>query len=294
MSTAAEGGRRFLCFFDYAFRGFPGEAMKTKKKIKEKQVVDVTTRYAVPALDKGLDIVELLVRQNDGLTLSEIARQLDRTPSELFRMVTTLCRRGYVVQRDGNRYSLTLQMFELAHRHQPLRSLTAVSMPHMRELVDRSSQSCYLTIYNEGRVLIIADVDNPERWSFSMKVGGVLGLTNTASGQVLLAFQSDAERTRMLERHEPVQGEPTLDRKKLNETLAAVQRRGYAQAPCPAVRGVVTTSHPVLGTSANAVAALNIPFVERVDRSLGPTMEGVREILQEIAMRLSLLMGYVA
>ena len=30
-------------------------------------------RYAVPALDKGLDILELLARESDGLTLNEIA-----------------------------------------------------------------------------------------------------------------------------------------------------------------------------------------------------------------------------
>jgi DNA-binding IclR family transcriptional regulator len=32
---------------------------------------------------------------------------LDGTPSELFRMVTALCRRGYIVQQEDDRYSLT-------------------------------------------------------------------------------------------------------------------------------------------------------------------------------------------
>jgi DNA-binding IclR family transcriptional regulator len=75
----------------------------------------------VPALDKGLDVLELLAREAGGLSLNEIARSLGRTSSELFRMVVTLARRGYIEQRDGDRYTLTLKLFELAHRHKPIK-----------------------------------------------------------------------------------------------------------------------------------------------------------------------------
>ena len=70
-------------------------------------------RYAAPALDKGLDIIELLAHEIEGLTLNEIAKGLGRTSSEIFRMVNGLCRRGYIMQQDGDRYSLTLKLFEL-------------------------------------------------------------------------------------------------------------------------------------------------------------------------------------
>ena len=56
-------------------------------------------RYAAPALEKGLDIMELLAREPDGLGLNEIARALQRTSSEIFRMVNALCRRGYIGQQ---------------------------------------------------------------------------------------------------------------------------------------------------------------------------------------------------
>jgi DNA-binding IclR family transcriptional regulator len=75
-------------------------------------------RYAVPALDKGLDVIELLARENEGLTLNEIARLLDRTSSELFRMVNALARRGYIGQRDSDRYSLTQYSPHRAHRQE--------------------------------------------------------------------------------------------------------------------------------------------------------------------------------
>jgi DNA-binding IclR family transcriptional regulator len=38
---------------------------------------------AAPALDKGLDIIELLSRQQQGLTRPEIAQRLGRSVSEI-------------------------------------------------------------------------------------------------------------------------------------------------------------------------------------------------------------------
>src|SRR5690606_10794944 len=51
-------------------------------------------RYAVPALDKAFDVVELLASTPGGATLNEIATRLGRSMGELFRIVIALERRG--------------------------------------------------------------------------------------------------------------------------------------------------------------------------------------------------------
>lgn len=266
--------------------------MKSRSKTKRKPDINAKERYAVPALDKGLDIVELLVRETAGLTLNEIARTLDRTSSELFRIVTTLCRRGYT-QLEGGRYTLTLQMFEMAHQHKPIRSLTAAALPLMRELVSRALQSCHITVFHAGRAMVIAQVDSPERWAFGLKVGALVGLTDTASGYVLLGCQDDAERKRMLASHRAVEGELDVSRNKLLETVMEVARRGYAQSPSRQIRGVTNIAFPILGASSNAVAALCIPYIERIDKKITPSIADVKETLRETAAQLSLLMGHV-
>ena len=52
--------------------------------------------YLAPALEKGLDVLELLARQSEGLTQSQIAQQLSRSLQEVYRMVVSLERRGYI------------------------------------------------------------------------------------------------------------------------------------------------------------------------------------------------------
>jgi len=267
--------------------------MKPQKRRAADRARSSGVRYPVPALDKGLDVIELLARESEGLTLNEIARVLGRTSSELFRMVNALGRRGYIIQRDGDRYSLTLKLFELAHRHKPIKSLTAAAAPLMRELVNRTLQSCHLTVFHAGRVMVVAEIDSPERWAFGLKVGAEVGLTDTASGYVLLAFQDDAGRRSMIASHQEVEGELDVGQAQLLTVVRDVARKGYAQIQSRQIRGVTNIAFPVLDTAGHAMAVLNIPYIERIDKKITPSMAVVKEMLRETAARLSLLMGYV-
>jgi len=252
------------------------------------------TRYAVPALEKGVDILELLAQEAGGLSLNEIARALGRTSSELFRMVNALARRGYIEQREGDRYTLTLKLFELAHRHKPIRSLTAAAAPLMLELVHRALQSCHLTVFHAGRVMVVGEVDSPERYAFGMKVGALVGLTDTASGYVLLAFQTGDTRRTMLASHQEVEGELDFDPAQLAKIVRDVARKGYAEVQSRQTRGVTNIAFPIRGPAGHAVAVLNVPYIERIDKKVTPSIDDVKEVLRESAARLSLLMGYVA
>ena len=101
-------------------------------------------KYTAPALDKGLDILEVLASADQPLGLNALAKAMGRTVSEIFRMAVTLEQRGYLSLDGNDRYSLSLKMLELSHRQQPLRSLVATATPLMRELAGRAYQSCHL------------------------------------------------------------------------------------------------------------------------------------------------------
>jgi DNA-binding Lrp family transcriptional regulator len=50
--------------------------------------------YAAPALEKGLDILEMLCRSDTPLSQKEIAKRLGRSVSEIYRMVSCLLERN--------------------------------------------------------------------------------------------------------------------------------------------------------------------------------------------------------
>ncbi|HOZ64986.1 MAG TPA: helix-turn-helix domain-containing protein, partial [Burkholderiaceae bacterium] len=101
-------------------------------------------RYRAPALDKGLDILELLAKQPQGLTRAEIVKEMDRSASEIYRMLERLVARQYVLRSSsGDRYSLSLKLFALAHIHPPLNRLVTQALPIMDEFASKAEQSCH-------------------------------------------------------------------------------------------------------------------------------------------------------
>jgi len=258
----------------------------------DKTDADAPQRYSAPALEKGLDILEVLTESSAGYTLNELAQRLDRSVSEIFRMAVTLQRRGYVQVSENDRYTLTLKLFELGNRQAPIQSLTTLAQPLLRDLANQALQSCHLSVYESGRVVIIAQVDSPERWSFGMKVGAVMGLTDTSSGHVLLAFRDEGERARMLQAHSKVDGELEIDRPQLDSALADIRKRGYERMPSRQTRGVTNIAFPVLGSSGYAVGAINVPFIERIDRKVAPDQNAVRDLVGKAAAELSRLLGH--
>jgi len=249
-------------------------------------------KYATPALDKGLEILELLARSSRGLTLNEMSKAMGRTVSEIFRMVFTLEQRGYIASDDNDCYSLSLKMFELSHRQQPLKSLVVTAMPLMRELAGRACQSCHLVVYHDGRTIVVSQVDSPGPFTFGPKVGTLSRLTDTASGTILLAFVDEAERTRMIAAQIRIDGELEIDAALLLRQIEAVRSDTGVTWPSRRNHGVTDISRPVFAANREVLAALTVPYVERLDRLQSPSLVAVQEQVREVTLRLSELMSF--
>ena len=147
-------------------------------------------RYRAPALDKGLDILELLSEQPNGLTRGEIVKAMGRNPSEIYRMLERLVARHYVARSpEGDRYSLSLKLFMLSQRHPPLHRLVARAQPAMDAFAKAAEQSCHLGVYDRGNITIVAQVNSPGSWGLSIRLGSRVSLMDTGSGHVMLAFR---------------------------------------------------------------------------------------------------------
>lgn len=150
--------------------------------------------YSVPALEKGLDILESLAAAPVPLSLAELARDLDRGSAEIFRMLVCLERRAYL-RRDpvSGKYSPTLRMFELAHAHSPLQTLLEAAREPMRDLAVRLRESCHLSVLERGQLLVIASENSPESIRLAIEVGGRFEPKRTVSGRLLLSDDGDSE-----------------------------------------------------------------------------------------------------
>lgn len=144
--------------------------------------------YSVPALEKGLDILEALAASRTPLSLAELARILGRGTAEIFRMIVCLEHRSYL-RRDpvSGKYSQSLRLFELAHAHPPLKTLLDAAREPMRAATRSLGESCHLSILERAELLVIAREDSPESVRLTIEVGGRFDPGRTASGRLLMS-----------------------------------------------------------------------------------------------------------
>ncbi len=138
----------------------------------------------------------------------------------------------------------------------------------------------------------MAQVDSPGALSFGPKVGALGSLTDTASGNLLLAFRDEAERTRMLAAAIRLSGKLDIDPAQLLRQGEAARTQGQLTWPSRRVRGVTDIASPVLDRNGQAVATMSVPFLERLDLPEGPVAADVAGQVREIAERLSGLMHH--
>ena len=239
-------------------------------------------KYNAPALERGLDILELLATKAHGISQKQIGDELGKSAAEIFRMLLCLERRGYVSRSEiDDLYRLTPLMLELAHRHPPTQMLHEYAGPVMRDLSEQLGESCHLVIRHEEHALVIAQTDGPGFIGFAVRVGTRVPLFTTASGHVLAAFASNDTRTQLIA--------DVSNRSALIQRLQRIVNRGYEQMPSQYVPGIEDLSCPVMNHDHSIVAALTVPYHGRRRGAL--PISKVRQALQHAAARLSKMLG---
>jgi len=245
-------------------------------------------KYRAPALDKGLDILELLAPATKPMSINAIADGVGRSRSEIFRMLQVLEERGYIARSEGDLgYTLTNRLFRLGMEQPPVKSAVETALPTMHRLAEAIEQPCHLVVPSREQIVVIARVDPPTEISMVVRVGHRRPLAHSTSGQVLFAFQGDEIRERWL--GYIAEGEKNFDRRKFLKLANQIRARGYASAPSQVVDGVVDYSAAVLQHD-HAICALTIPFIAR--RASKLTAESAVQELRRAATEISSALQY--
>ncbi|MGJ7487328.1 IclR family transcriptional regulator [Variovorax sp. LT2P21] len=245
--------------------------------------------YSAPALEKGLDILEILCTSEVPMSQKEIALVMGRSVGEIYRMLACLISRNYVAPVDENSYAITTKLFELSHINPPTHRLLVEAVPIMQRLASELDQSCHLTVYGQGKQIVICKADTPSGMGFAVRVGAELDVLISASGRVLLAFQD--QETRRLRIEESVQRRPGQADSQIQSVLDSVRASGFESIPSVQVRGLYAVSFPILDTQGRAIAALTVPYAERIDQSQRKSIPQVQEALGVAARTLSARVG---
>lgn len=260
----------------------------TRKAIASLGDADGKRGYAVPALEKGLDVLELMASLHAPITPSQIAQRLDRSLQEIYRVVLALERRGYIVRPPGGEaLVLSTQLFGLATMFPPFRRLVDVAQPIMSALALEASQACHMAVLDGLNQRIVAQVDSPAPIAIRLRVGAASPAVHGASGRTLIAFQPPAVQEWFFS--EAAGLNPADWLASCRRRVADIMARGYELIEGEVVHGVIDISFPILNAEGRSLAALTMPFLTSYKVAI--PFEDAARMAHQAASRITQAMG---
>jgi DNA-binding IclR family transcriptional regulator len=226
--------------------------------------IDLSERYLVPALIRGLNVLQELSGERRRLTLSEVAAALGVTRSSAYRLLFTLCHLGFLAfDNESKTYALGPQVLRLGYGYLASRDLVEVAMPHLLRLRDRTGWSAHLGELHGRDVVYLARVATRRSIASTVHVGARLPARATTMGRVLLSGLSDQEVRELYrdDRFAKLDGllSPTLAG--LLDQLAADRAKGVVVQKSGYEPGVDSIAAPIRDMTDRIVAAINISVV---------------------------------
>jgi DNA-binding IclR family transcriptional regulator len=221
----------------------------------------MTRQYLVPAVKRALEVIELLSKQDAGLSISEVHRSLQLPLSSAANIVYTLQTLGYL-ERDAqdSRYRLTLKLLGISRRALDRMDVLSRCRGLLEELVQESGLTAHLAVLREGESIYIDRVASNGLVQFSSFVGMHWPAHCSAVGKALLAFLPEVELRNTL-RHmslHRVTPRTITSRRALENQLRSFRRLGYAWEMEEGEIGVACVAAPLLGPGGELAAAVSI------------------------------------
>ncbi|WP_110034460.1 IclR family transcriptional regulator [Hoeflea marina] len=217
--------------------------------------------HEVKSAGRILDILEYMTTLRDGVSLSQVMRDLGFPKSSTHGLLQTLMARGHVVQNSAGKYILV----EASRRGFPFRRneepLVVLAMPFMQQLRDRCGETVLLATMNANcdiRRLAKCVSHHPVRYDVNMDSAIVPYCT--AIGRVLLAHGAEEAVEAYLARTTFLSYTrfTVTNRDQIRRLLIKVRRDGYAVNDQEFVTGSTGLAAPLFDAGGEAVAAVNL------------------------------------
>ena len=235
---------------------------------------------AIPALERGLDVLERVCGVDTPLTLTAIARLCGRSVSELQRVVACLHQRGYLLRDTGGAYRVSSKLFQLGQACPPFQDMLTRSRIPMRRFAQSTGEAVHISVLSEDRLLILANVPGPGYVQLGVNAGTSHDPILSASGRVFLAAMPLAEYEAFIKRNGIKPGRI----KALNPRLARIRRRGYECVESHLYCGVYDMALAVKAPGGECVAAVACSYLRpRHYSGAGSTM-AVHSLLPKLRL----------
>lgn len=242
----------------------------------------------IRAVERAFAILRTFARDDDRLTLSEIASRVGLPITTCLRFAITLEGLGVLVRREDKTWSLGSELYVLGcAAHASLTPQNAI-LPYMKQIREETKEAVTLYGISGEQRVCLEHLESMLFMQCRMNVGDRLPLWAGASGRALLAFMGSEAIARETAKIERLTASTITDPKEFAASLAAIRADGYALSTGEREEGVLSIAIPIFDRRDEikftfSVAGPDSRFTrERAEEIVPQIQEMCREISQII------------
>jgi IclR family transcriptional regulator, KDG regulon repressor len=252
---------------------------------------------ATKLLRKSLDIMELFLKDQDEMTLSEMAQLSGLNKATVYRIASTLIERGYLNQREKRgKYALGAIYLNYSKIVKSRIQPRNIALPYINSLVQKVNECVNLALV-KGPGVLFTETFRPQiqvRNTLQVLTAEEVGTTlhGGSLGKIILASMEEAElekyiNIRGLEQYTP----HTITRKdELKKHLTMIRQEGIAYDCEELTLGVNSLAAGLRDSEGKVIGAIGI-VAPSVRLSRARTVELAPEV-KNCAARISKELGY--
>lgn len=250
------------------------------------------TSSLVQSVDRALAVMEILGREGwAGVT--DIALELDIHKSTVFRLLSTLERRGMVEQHQHtHKYRLGFALVRLASGVRSALDLTRSARPVCERLSARTGETVNVAVLEGSEVVNIEQVNLSSSALSVDWLGRRTPLHNTSNGKIFLAHLPERALEEILEHDLPrATSQTVVDPEALRAQLKAIREQGYGYSFEELEEGLNAVAAPVRGADGLILATVCVsgPSHRLNPERIPEVGQMTREAADEISHRLGFL-----
>lgn len=239
---------------------------------------------------RTIEILDLIASSQDGLTLNEIAKELNMPKTSAFDILETLVQLNmlYIKEQRLKTYAIGVKAYAIGNMYSKTSLLLNSAGPIMKRLSQEIGTTTLLAKENNGSLLYTLKHEPAKKIIATPEVGEVAYLHSTSIGKAILAFSKhQLELIDQLDLY-PMTKRTITSKKALTQELLIIKERGYAIANRENEEYTYAIAAPIFDYHGVVSSAIGVVHLYKEEYQAEEDIKKVVEAAKEI----SSLLGY--
>ena len=255
--------------------------------VKEKKSTNII------AVDRALDVMELLYREHRPMGVNEMAALMGEHQSTIHRVLNTLKDRGYVYQnKETSKYDLSYKLYMLGKSVEERSVLINMAKPYAQKIARQFKETVNVGVRDMSRndsyyaITVLQERGSARSLAVTESTGQTYECFYSGIGKALLAYSEDYDPGKMRSiKLTGVAKNAIKDNEEFIKEIEKIRAQGYAIDNEENEEGLYCVACPVLNRRGQAVLAISVSGYKGHVAELGA--ENIYKALKEACNELS-------